>query len=118
MFFNSLIVLVYSKPSLNRPTMGSILSDPFREVGGRLMELELQWVIWDPNKAINIGEWSICGRGWLQRFYCFLKFSASLLLMQTTVPNCQIGKDYNSPTSQIRSTNICCSTVTFKNMKY
>ena len=25
---------------------------------------------WDPNNAIDIGEWSIYGCGWLERFYC------------------------------------------------
>ena len=40
------------------------------------MELEYPYsgiiwmVIWDPNKAIDIGEWSICGGGRLQRFCC------------------------------------------------
>ena len=27
-------------------------------------------IIWDPNKAIDVGEWSICGGGQLERFYC------------------------------------------------
>ena len=27
-------------------------------------------IIWGPNKAINIKQWSICGGGQLERFYC------------------------------------------------
>ena len=27
-------------------------------------------ILWDPNKGTDIGEWSICGEGWLERFYC------------------------------------------------
>ena len=27
-------------------------------------------VVWDSNKVIDIGEWSICGGGRLERFYC------------------------------------------------
>ena len=27
-------------------------------------------IIWDPSKAIKIGEWSIRGSGQLERFYC------------------------------------------------
>ena len=30
----------------------------------------MEWIVWDPNKAIDIGEWSACGGGWLERFYC------------------------------------------------
>ena len=30
----------------------------------------LQWIIWESNKAIDIGELSICGGGGLERFYC------------------------------------------------
>ena len=26
-------------------------------------------IVWDPNKAIDIGKWSICGGGLLERFY-------------------------------------------------
>ena len=26
--------------------------------------------VWDPNKALGIGEWSTCEGGWLERFYC------------------------------------------------
>ena len=61
---------IYSKTSLNRPTMASILNGPFREV----VHLG-SWNIvtmgdhWDPNQAIGIGEWSIWGGGRLGRFY-------------------------------------------------
>ena len=27
-------------------------------------------IVWDPNKAIDIGEWLICGGGQLERYYC------------------------------------------------
>ena len=27
-------------------------------------------IVWDRNKAIDIGEWSICGGGQLERFDC------------------------------------------------
>ena len=55
--------------------MGPTLNCPSRE-GGRFTELGygyngIVWVIlWDPNKTIDIGEWSICGAGRLERFYC------------------------------------------------
>ena len=30
----------------------------------------IEWAIgWDPNKVINIREWSVCGGGQLERFY-------------------------------------------------
>ena len=27
-------------------------------------------IVWDPNKAIDLGEGSICGGGRIERFYC------------------------------------------------
>ena len=62
---------IYSKTSLHRPTKGPILSSPFREVVG-LGSFKISWwvVVWDPDKAIDIGEWSICGGGRLERIYC------------------------------------------------
>ena len=30
----------------------------------------LQWIAWDPNEAIDIGEWSICAGGQTERFHC------------------------------------------------
>ena len=33
--------------------------------------ISLQWaIVLDPNEAIDIGEWSTCGGGRLERFYC------------------------------------------------
>ena len=29
-------------------------------------------IIWDPNNTIDIGEWSICGGGQIESFYCVL----------------------------------------------
>ena len=34
-------------------------------------------IVWDPNKAIDIGSWSICGGGWLDRFYCIIIYSGA-----------------------------------------
>ena len=62
----------YSKTSLYRPTMGPILKGPFKEVIGLVRELQYcyncsAWaIVWDPNKAIDIGEWSICTDGHLE----------------------------------------------------
>ena len=56
--------------------MEPTLNGPFRG-GGRFRELEyhyngIVWVIvWDPNKAIGIGEFSICGGGQLERCESF-----------------------------------------------
>ena len=55
---------MHRKTSLNRPTMGSSINGQFRG-GVRFKELEchynwIAWaIIWDPNKASDIGEWSI-----------------------------------------------------------
>ena len=55
--------------------MGPILNGPFREVVslGRLEYCYngiIVWVmVWEPNKAIVLGEYSICGGGQLERFY-------------------------------------------------
>ena len=59
----------YNKTSLNRPT----LNGPFREVVGYGVKISICMNIWDPNNTINIGRWSICGGGRLERlerFYC------------------------------------------------
>ena len=66
-------MVIYSKTSLNRPTMEPTLNGPFREVVC-LVRLCLQWISWDPNKAIDIEGWSICGCGRIERFYCILVF--------------------------------------------
>ena len=40
--------------------------------GGWFKELKYRYsgIVLDPNKAIGIGQWSVCGGGWLERFYC------------------------------------------------
>ena len=49
---------MYTKTSINRRTGGGRFS------GIVPMVLTIMWVIvWDPNKAIDIGEWTICGCG-------------------------------------------------------
>ena len=40
-------------------------------------EVESWAIAWDRNKAIDIGEWSICGVGRLERFYCIGKCGGS-----------------------------------------
>ena len=40
------------------------------------------WVIvWDPNTAINLGEWAICGGGKLQRFHGYTRMMNSRRLI-------------------------------------
>ena len=35
------------------------------------LQLYIIWaIVWCPNNVIDIGEWSICGGGRLERFYC------------------------------------------------
>ena len=43
----------------------------------------LQWIDLDPNKAIEIGELSICGHGQLERFYCI---SVQATIQQSELP--------------------------------
>ena len=44
--------------------------------GGQYRELDYHYngieqpIVWDPNKAIDIGQWTIGGGGWLERFWC------------------------------------------------
>ena len=63
----------------HRPTMGPTLNGLFREVVSLesyniiamvLVEYNCNAIIWYPTKAVGIGEWSICGGGELERFYC------------------------------------------------
>ena len=58
----------HGKTSLNRPTMAPTSKGDgrFREVVG--LVFIVRKIVWDPNKAIDIGEWSICGGGRLERF--------------------------------------------------
>ena len=59
---------VYSDTSLNQPTMEQILNGPLR---GRGVRASLPCaIVWHLNKAIHIGEVSICGDGQLERVYC------------------------------------------------
>ena len=42
----------------------------------------VQVIVWDTNKVIDKGEWSICGGGRLERFHCIklLRSSAVVVL--------------------------------------
>ena len=62
--------------------MGSTLNAKFREVVmlGSYNGI-IAWVIdWDPNKVIDIGQWSICGSAQLERFYWIYLYLACILL--------------------------------------
>ena len=53
-------------------TMESTLIDIFREAIGLGSQNNITMgmvMTWDPNKAIKIGEWSVCGGGQLEMFY-------------------------------------------------
>ena len=57
-------------------------------------------IIWDPNKAIDIGRWSTCGGGRLERFYCTCLIAAYLSLYyvnnvscSSSLQNRQVGVD-------------------------
>ena len=74
--------IVYSKTSLYRPTMALTLNGAFIE-GGRFRELKhhngIVWeVVWDSNKSIDIGEWSICECDRIERLYCTHKRALSV----------------------------------------
>ena len=62
----------YSKTSLSRPAMEPTLNCPLRDVVGIESEFIVMdnAIVWDTNKAIDIWEWSICGGGELETFYC------------------------------------------------
>ena len=50
-------VLLYSKTSLNRPTMGLTLNSPFRYMVGLGNYNSIAYaIVWDPNKVFGIGE--------------------------------------------------------------
>ena len=51
---------IYSRTSLNQSTIGLTLNGRFRELEYHHIGIVLT-IIRDPNKAIDIGEWSICG---------------------------------------------------------
>ena len=67
-------IYIYSGTSLTRLTIGPTLNGPFREVVSlrsyNIVSIVLIVIDWDPNKAITIGEWSICRGSRLERFYC------------------------------------------------
>ena len=50
--------------------MGLTLSGRFREVVDLGVRISAWSIVWDQNKAIDVVEWSICGAGRLERFYC------------------------------------------------
>ena len=72
-------VYIYSKTSLNRATTGLTLNGPFKEVIGL-------GTLWDPNEAIDIRMWSICGGGQLERFYCIYMY----IYISRTKENCHL----------------------------
>ena len=47
-------------------------------------------IVWDRNKGIDIGEWSICGGGLLERLYCTCRLYLENIDMYV------IHKDYAS----------------------
>ena len=67
------------------------------ERGDRFRELEYRhngvvWaIIWDANKAIDIGEWLICGGGGLERVYCTSKLSLNLAEIHRLSPCTRVG---------------------------
>ena len=73
-FNSNQCLAMYSETSLDRPPMGLI----YWSIQGccRFSEFRIQlWaVIWYSNKAIDIGEWSICGGGRFGRFSCMFLF--------------------------------------------
>ena len=65
------------KASLNVSIMERTLNGPFRDwisLGSleyRYRYNSIEWaIIWGPMKAGDTGEWSICGGGRLESFYC------------------------------------------------
>ncbi len=57
---------------LNRPIMGLTLNGPFQELG--YCYNGIVWAIaCDPNKAIDVGEWSIFGGDRLERFLLYMR---------------------------------------------
>ena len=44
-------------------------------------------ILWKPNKAIDIGEYSICGGGQLERFYCSSILPEATLLHTHIMPS-------------------------------
>ena len=43
------------------------------------MGISVWEMVWDRNKAIDMEQWSICGGGRLERFYCIVKVGFYLL---------------------------------------
>ena len=77
-------------------TMGSTLNGPFREVVSlarwNIATMVFVWVIvWDPNKAIDIGELSICGRGQLKKFYSIWMMDTNKVIDIVEWPICGGG---------------------------
>ena len=64
----SMPIYVNSKTSLNLPTLGTNISGYICSVWQ--IGISLRWTFWDPCKGIDIGEWSMCGGGRLEKFYC------------------------------------------------
>ena len=68
--------IIYSRTSLNGPITGPTLNGPFMEVVDLWSQKSLRkWNciddrFWNPNNVIDMGEWSICGGGRLERIDC------------------------------------------------
>ena len=45
-------------------------------------------IVWDGNKAVDIGEWAVCGGGRLERFYCIYVERDKHLYMKSSFPKC------------------------------
>ena len=70
----------------------------FKQLGSNLEYLYngIVWaILWDPNKAINIGEWSTCGGGHLERFYCTCIYS------KTSLNRLSMGQTLNGPFREV-----------------
>ena len=72
------IFKLYSKTSLNSPTVGPILNGSFSGAG-QFGKLEYYYndivrvIIWNPNITNSRGDWAICGVCRLERFNLFVK---------------------------------------------
>ena len=63
-------IYVYCKTSLNRSIMRPTLSGPLGRWSVQEVKTYVWLIVWDRNKTIDIGEWSICEGGRLESFYC------------------------------------------------
>ena len=64
-------IYMYAKSSLPKTqslNLALVLPDYFLE--WRLTRFGKELFISNPNKAIDVEEWPICGGGWLEKLYC------------------------------------------------